>query len=50
MRDRILAAMPPQTDVGSIGGTLAGNALSLAAIRADRHTEVFGEAVAKLVG
>ena len=34
VRDRILAAMPPQTDVGGIGGTLAGNVLSLAAIRA----------------
>jgi hypothetical protein len=27
VRDRSLAAMPPQTDVGGIGGTLAGNAL-----------------------
>ena len=34
VRDRILAAMPPQSDVGGVGGTLAGNVLSLAAIRA----------------
>jgi glutamate-1-semialdehyde 2,1-aminomutase len=33
VRDRILAAMPPQSDVGGVGGTLAGNVLSLAAIR-----------------
>ena len=34
-RDRILAALPPeQADTGGIGGTLAGNALSLAATRA----------------
>jgi glutamate-1-semialdehyde 2,1-aminomutase len=32
--DRIRASMPERTDVGGVGGTLAGYALSLAAIRA----------------
>jgi glutamate-1-semialdehyde 2,1-aminomutase len=32
--DRIRATMPERTDVGGVGGTLAGYALSLAAIRA----------------
>jgi glutamate-1-semialdehyde 2,1-aminomutase len=32
--DRVRAAWPPRADVGGVGGTLAGYALSLAAIRA----------------
>ena len=32
--DRVRVALPPRADVGGIGGTLAGYALSLAAIRA----------------
>jgi glutamate-1-semialdehyde 2,1-aminomutase len=32
--DRVRASLPPRADVGGIGGTLAGYALSLAAIRA----------------
>ena len=32
--DRVRAALPPRADIGGIGGTLAGYALSLAAIRA----------------
>ena len=32
--DRVRVALPPRADVGGIGGTLAGYALSLAAVRA----------------
>ncbi|HUQ77608.1 MAG TPA: aspartate aminotransferase family protein [Patescibacteria group bacterium] len=32
--ERVRAALPPRADIGGIGGTLAGYALSLAAIRA----------------
>ena len=32
--DRVRASLPPRADIGGIGGTLAGYALSLAAIRA----------------
>ena len=49
VRDRILAAMPPQTDVGGIGGTLAGNALSLAAIRACLGQVLTEEAFARMI-
>jgi glutamate-1-semialdehyde 2,1-aminomutase len=49
VRDRILAAMPPQTDVGGIGGTLAGNALSLAAIRACLDRVLTEEAFARMI-
>jgi len=50
VRDRILAVMPPQTDVGGIGGTLAGNALSLAAIRACLGQVLSDEAFERMVG
>jgi glutamate-1-semialdehyde 2,1-aminomutase len=49
VRDRILAAMPPQTDVGGIGGTLAGNVLSLAAIRATLGGVLTEEAFARMI-
>jgi len=50
VRDRILAAMPPKTDVGGIGGTLAGNALSLAAIRACLGQVLTDAAFERMVG
>ena len=49
VRNRILAAMPPQADVGGIGGTLAGNALSLAAIRACLGQVLTDEAFARMI-
>ncbi|HEY7195996.1 MAG TPA: aspartate aminotransferase family protein, partial [Gaiellaceae bacterium] len=49
VRERILDAMPPQTDVGGIGGTLAGNALSLAAVRATLGEVLTEEAFARMV-
>ena len=49
VRDRILAAMPPQTDVGGIGGTLAGNVLSLAAIRATLGDVLTEEAFERMI-
>ena len=49
VRDRILAAMPPQTDVGGIGGTLAGNVLSLAAIRATLGDVLAEEAFSRMI-
>ncbi len=49
VRDRILAAMPPQTDVGGVGGTLAGNVLSLAAIRATLGDVLTEEAFARMI-
>jgi glutamate-1-semialdehyde 2,1-aminomutase len=49
VRDRILAALPPKADVGGIGGTLAGNALSLAAIRATLDGVLTDEAFARML-
>jgi glutamate-1-semialdehyde 2,1-aminomutase len=49
VRRRILDAMPPQTDVGGIGGTLAGNALSLAAIRATLGEVLTAEAFERMI-
>jgi glutamate-1-semialdehyde 2,1-aminomutase len=41
--------MPPQTDVGGIGGTLAGNALSLAAVRATLGEVLTPEAFERMI-
>lgn len=49
VRDRVLAAMPPQSDVGGIGGTLAGNALSLAAVRATLGEVLTEEAFERMI-
>jgi glutamate-1-semialdehyde 2,1-aminomutase len=49
VRRRILDAMPPQTDVGGIGGTLAGNALSLAAVRATLGEVLTPEAFERMI-
>jgi glutamate-1-semialdehyde 2,1-aminomutase len=50
VRDRILEALPPeQADTGGIGGTLAGNALSLAAIRATLGEVLTDEAFERMV-
>jgi glutamate-1-semialdehyde 2,1-aminomutase len=49
-RDRILDALPPeQADTGGIGGTLAGNALSLAAIRATLGEVLTDDAFARMI-
>ena len=42
-------AMPPRADVGGIGGTLAGYALSLAAIRATLGDVLTDEAFARMI-
>jgi glutamate-1-semialdehyde 2,1-aminomutase len=47
--DRIRAAMPPRADVGGIGGTLAGYALSLAAIRATLEEVLTADAFARMI-
>ena len=55
MSERILADSTADiVDTGGIGGTLAGNALSVAAMRAtladlDTYTEVFAAAVDELI-
>jgi glutamate-1-semialdehyde aminotransferase len=46
---RIRAAMPPRADVGGIGGTLAGYALSLAAIRATLEEVLTADAFARMI-
>ena len=46
---RIRAAMPERTDVGGVGGTLAGYALSLAAIRATLGEVLTNEAFARMI-
>jgi glutamate-1-semialdehyde 2,1-aminomutase len=47
--DRVRAALPPRADVGGIGGTLAGYALSLAAIRATLGEVLTDEAFARML-
>jgi glutamate-1-semialdehyde 2,1-aminomutase len=50
VRDRILDTLPPeQADTGGIGGTLAGNALSLAATRACLEQVLTDEAFARMI-
>ncbi|HET7472212.1 MAG TPA: aspartate aminotransferase family protein [Candidatus Limnocylindrales bacterium] len=46
---RVRGAMPPRADVGGIGGTLAGYALSLAAIRATLRDVLTDEAFARMI-
>ena len=47
--DRIRAASPPRADVGGVGGTLAGYALSLAAIRATLGDVLTAEAFDRMI-
>jgi glutamate-1-semialdehyde aminotransferase len=47
--DRIRATMPERTDVGGVGGTLAGYALSLAAIRATLGEVLTAEAFERMI-
>jgi len=47
--DRIRATMPERTDVGGVGGTLAGYALSLAAIRATLGEVLTAGAFARMI-
>jgi glutamate-1-semialdehyde 2,1-aminomutase len=47
--DRIRATMPERTDVGGVGGTLAGYALSLAAIRATLGDVLTAEAFDRMI-
>jgi glutamate-1-semialdehyde aminotransferase len=47
--DRIQATMPERTDVGGVGGTLAGYALSLAAIRATLGDVLTAEAFDRMI-
>jgi glutamate-1-semialdehyde 2,1-aminomutase len=47
--DRVRATMPERTDVGGVGGTLAGYALSLAAIRATLGDVLTDEAFARMI-
>ncbi len=47
--ERVRATMPERTDVGGVGGTLAGYALSLAAIRATLGEVLTDEAFARMI-
>jgi glutamate-1-semialdehyde aminotransferase len=47
--DRVRASMPERADVGGIGGTLAGYALSLAAIRATLGEVLTAEAFGRMI-
>ena len=47
--ERVRAAWPPRADVGGVGGTLAGYALSLAAIRATLGEVLTDEAFARMI-
>ena len=47
--ERVRATMPERTDVGGVGGTLAGYALSLAAIRATLGEVLTDEAFAQMI-
>ena len=47
--DRIRSTMPERTDVGGVGGTLAGYALSLAAIRATLGEVLTAEAFERMI-
>ena len=47
--ERVRATMPERTDVGGVGGTLAGYALSLAAIRATLGAVLTDEAFGRMI-
>jgi glutamate-1-semialdehyde 2,1-aminomutase len=47
--ERVRAALPPRADIGGIGGTLAGYALSLAAIRATLGEVLTDEAFERMI-
>ncbi|MEA2518193.1 MAG: glutamate-semialdehyde -aminomutase, partial [Chloroflexota bacterium] len=47
--DRVRAALPPRADIGGIGGTLAGYALSLAAIRATLGEVLTADAFSRMI-
>jgi glutamate-1-semialdehyde 2,1-aminomutase len=47
--ERVRATMPERTDIGGVGGTLAGYALSLAAIRATLGEVLTDEAFARMI-
>jgi glutamate-1-semialdehyde 2,1-aminomutase len=47
--ERVRATMPERTDVGGVGGTLAGYALSLAAIRATLGEVLTDEAFSRMI-
>ena len=47
--DRVRAAWPPRADVGGVGGTLAGYALSLAAVRATLGEVLTDDAFARMI-
>jgi glutamate-1-semialdehyde aminotransferase len=47
--ERVRAAWPPRADVGGVGGTLAGYALSLAAIRATLGEVLTDEAFERMI-
>ena len=47
--ERVRATMPERTDVGGVGGTLAGYALSLAAIRATLGEVLTDDAFARMI-
>ena len=47
--ERVRATMPERTDVGGVGGTLAGYALSLAAIRATLGEVLTDKAFARMI-
>ena len=49
MAQRVETAMPDRTDIGGVGGTLAGYALSLAAIRATLGEVLTGEAFERMI-
>ena len=46
---RVRASLPPRADIGGIGGTLAGYALSLAAIRATLEEVLTDEAFERMI-
>jgi glutamate-1-semialdehyde 2,1-aminomutase len=47
--ERVRASLPPRADVGGVGGTLAGYALSLAAVRATLGEVLTTEAFARMI-
>ncbi|MBA2721180.1 MAG: aspartate aminotransferase family protein [Chloroflexi bacterium] len=47
--DRVRTALPPRADIGGIGGTLAGYALSLAAIRATLGEVLTDDAFSRMI-
>jgi glutamate-1-semialdehyde 2,1-aminomutase len=46
---RVRASLPPRADIGGVGGTLAGYALSLAAVRATLGEVLTTEAFARMI-